>query len=311
MPSSQSVVIVLICMVCMTLSGGDRGAAQVPQQLRNGNELELRLKPLAGKLDKPRPGEWRYEHPEERHQSFDDYVQQQPVRKSHQLSTIYICLLGDFNREQQKIIDANREYLEVFFQTPVKIAQRVSLDKIPTRAQRKNPHEGHLQVLSTYVLDELLKPQRPKDALAYVAFSSADLWTRYEGRDWNFVFGQAQIRERVGVWSIARFPDPAADQESYQRCLKLTLATASHETSHILTMPHCSEFACSLNGCNHLLESESKPLHVCPSCFRKLCWNLRLEPVSYCRKLGKYCEQHDFKEEASYYRRAITALERE
>lgn len=274
-------------------------------------DLETRLQPLAVKLAKPRPGEWRYEHPEEKHESFDQYVRQQPVRKSDRLTTIYLCLLGEFNKEQQQIIDANREYLEIFFQTPVKIFKRVTIDQIPARARRRNPQSGNPQILSLYVLDELLLPQRPRDALAYVAFSASDLWTRDRtGRDWNFVFGQAQLRDRVGVWSLARFPNPATDRESYLRCLRLTLGTASHETCHILTMPHCSEYVCSLNGSNHLEESESKPLRVCPSCFRKLCWNLRLEPVDYCRKLGGFFERQGLTDEAEYCRKAVEALQR-
>lgn len=34
-----------------------------------------------------------------------------------------------------------------------------------------------------------------------------------------------------------------------------------------------------MNGSNSLPESDSKPLHLCPVCLRKLCWNLRVDPV--------------------------------
>ena len=37
----------------------------------------------------------------------------------------------------------------------------------------------------------------PKDAFAFVAFTSSDLWP---GEGWNFVFGQASMEGRIGVW---------------------------------------------------------------------------------------------------------------
>jgi archaemetzincin len=307
-------LLVLISAVCLLLVGGppgsgdeDRGTLIPPNTF--GADLEVRLKPLAERLGKPRSGEWRFEHPEEGPQSFDEYVYLKPVRKSGELHTIYLCLLGDFSEAQQKVVDINREYLEIFFQTPVKILHRVPLAKIPASARRKNPQEGHPQILTKFVLKDLLESQRPPDALAYVAFTPTDLWTRDQGgQDWNFVFGEASLRERVGVWSLARYPDPARDLASFQSCLKHTLGTASHEISHILTMLHCTEYNCSMNGSNHLVEAESKPLHVCPPCFRKLAWNLQLDPVEYCRKLEDFSRRHGFPEEATYYGRAAEAL---
>jgi archaemetzincin len=56
-------------------------------------------------------------------------------------------------------------------------------------------------VLTGYILHEILEPERPADALAYLALTATDLWP---GRGWNFVFGEANLRERVGVWSIYR-----------------------------------------------------------------------------------------------------------
>jgi archaemetzincin len=60
-------------------------------------------------------------------------------------------------------------------------------------------------VLSTYILREVLEPERPADALAYLALTASDLWPR---KGWNFVFGQANLRKRVGVWSLYRNGDP-------------------------------------------------------------------------------------------------------
>ena len=95
------------------------------------------------------------------------------------------------------------------------------------------------QIQTPYVLNEVLKPNRPKDALAYLCFTASDL---YPDGNWNFVFGQASLRDRTGVWSIHRKGDPAAGAEAFRQCLVRTLHTASHETGHILTIQHCTAF---------------------------------------------------------------------
>ena len=61
-------------------------------------------------------------------------------------------------------------------------------------------------MLSTYVLDDVLLPDRPRDALAYLAVTARDLWP---GDGWNFVFGEANLRARFGVLSIYRNGHPA------------------------------------------------------------------------------------------------------
>src|SRR5262249_47769556 len=152
-------------------------------------------------------------------QTFDDYLAANPVRKSDNLTTIYLCLLGDFTPEQEQITDRTREYLAVFFQVPVKVRKRTPLTEVPARAQRRHPKWGDRQILTSYVRDEVLKPDRPDDALAYLAFTGSDLWP---GEGWNFVFGEASLRERTGVWSLYRNGDPAKGPDEFALCLRRT-----------------------------------------------------------------------------------------
>jgi archaemetzincin len=142
--------------------------------------------------------------------------------------------------------------------------------------------------------------------LAYLAFTSSDL-DLWPGENWNFVYGQANLRDRTGVWSIYRNGDPAKEAE-YQLCLARTLRTASHETGHILTMQHCTAFQCNMNGVNHQAEGDSKPQHLCPVCLRKLCWNLQVEPLGYAKTLRDFSQKHGFAEEAEWYAAVILTL---
>jgi archaemetzincin len=279
-------------------------AKPTPEDAKALGEIETRLAPLAVKLGPPRPGEWLHEHKEDG-QTFLEYLAAQPIRRSKEHGTIYICLLGEFTKAQQQVLDITKEYLGLFFDVPVKVTKTVPLDEIPDKAKRTHPTWGDKQILTTYVLHEVLKPERPDDAMAYLAFTASDLWP---GEGWNFVYGQASTTQRIGVWSIYRNGDPARSAESFRHCLKRTLGTASHETGHILTMYHCIVYDCNMNGSNNQEESDRKPLHLCPICLRKLCWNLGVDPVSYLRKHEAFCAKHGFKEEVEYHRKAAELL---
>jgi archaemetzincin len=138
-------------------------------------------------------------------------------------------------------------------------------------------------------LDEVLGPDRPVDALAYLALTGCDLWP---GEGWNFVYGEADLRRRVGVWSLHRDGDPGRGPAAFRRCLRRALMTAAHETGHILTMKHCTAFRCLMNGSNHSAERDGRPAHLCPVCLRKLVWNLQVEPAAYLRRLAAFHRRH-------------------
>jgi len=262
-------------------------------------ELEQKLRPLADPLLPPQPGDWLAEH-DEPGQTFAEYLEARPVHRSDKLHTIYLCLVGDFTPAQRCILDLNQEYLALFFDCPVKMQRQIALASISARARRTHPSWGDEQVLTGYILHEILEPERPADALAYLALTASDLWP---GKGWNFVFGEANLRQRTGVWSIYRNGDPGED---FTLCLRRTLGTASHELGHVLTMRHCTAFLCLMNGSNHQEERDSRPLHLCPVCLRKLCWNLQVEPGPYLKKLAAFCRRNDL--DAGWYERAIAVL---
>ncbi len=267
-------------------------------------EIEQRLTPLATPLPKPRPSDWLARHKEDG-QTFAEYLRARPVRKNEVQNRIFICLIGDFSPEQEQVLKATTDYLAAFYQVPVEGHEKLALDKIPAHAKRTHPTWDDDQILTSYVLGDVLQPHRPTNALAYIAFTASDLWP---GEGWNFVFGQANLSERVGVWSIYRNGDPAKSKEEFQLCLTRTMKTASHETGHILGIPHCTAFHCNMNGSNNRDESDRAPLHLCPVCLRKVCWNLQVEPDKYLSDLEKFCDKHEFAEEAKYYQQMRAAL---
>jgi archaemetzincin len=117
------------------------------------------------------------------------------------------------------------------------VKREIGIASISARARRKHPSWGDQQLLTRYILHEVLEPERPADALAYLALTASDLWP---GEGWNFVFGEANLRQRTGVWSMYRNGNPEMDFNLY---LRRTVGTASHELCHILTAHHCTALA--------------------------------------------------------------------
>jgi len=126
----------------------------------------------------------------------------------------------------------------------------------------------------------------------------------YPDPSWNFVFGQASLRERVGVYSFARY-DPAfygeIRKEGYQKLmLKRSLRVLSHETAHMFGLQHCIFYRCALNGSNHLQESDSRPLHLCPVCLRKLQYGIGFDVLERYRGLARFCGEVGLSEERKW-----------
>lgn len=215
-------------------------------------EVEGRLRPINEPKRPPGPHDWLANH-FEGGQTFAAYRAAGPVGPDTMRKTIHLALVGDFTPDQRKILDLTRDYMERFFGMPTKVSKTIPIVDLPGRAWRTHPGSGTRQILTGYVLGEILEARRPDDALAYLAFTATDL-TPDEG--WNFVFGQANLRERVGVWSMHRFGDPSRGAAEFRLCLRRTMDVASHETGHIFTIQHCTAFECNMNGSNTLDESD-------------------------------------------------------
>jgi archaemetzincin len=257
-----------------------------------------RLRPLHTQLGEPRPGDWlaRFDEPG---QTFREYLDSDPVLPRGQRHVIYIQPLGDFTESQRKIINLTADFVARYFQLAVKVEEDLSLESIPEQARRKHPVWQNEQILTGYVLDEVLSPRLPDDAAAYIALTACDLWP---GEGWNYVFGQASTRHRVGVWSIYR-NGSTITRRGFRRCLLRTLKTATHELGHMIGMHHCTAYECNMCGSNHREERDRHPLALCPECLAKLCWATGCEPVERYRQLAAFCREHGLETEAEFCER--------
>lgn len=256
------------------------------------------------KNEPPAAGEWLACH-DEKGQTFKQYLSCEPSLPTSERKIIYIQPLGKFTTKQKRVVACCAKYIQLFYNLPVVVKKPLDLNVIPEQARRVHPSWGDEQINSKYVLHKVLRPRLPEDAMAYIAFTTSDLYPR---DDWNFVFGQASLKHRVGVWSIYRNGDPEESKEMFKTCLKRTIKTAIHEIGHMFTIKHCIKYDCCMNGSNSREESDEHPLYFCPECAPKVSWATKTPLLTRFPSLAECCEKYGFDSEAEFYRKSINSL---
>ena len=132
------------------------------------------------------------------------------------------------------------------------------------------------------------------------------------GEWWNFVFGEASVENRVGVYSFAHF-DPAFFHEKRTanfrtRILWRSCQTLAHEVSHMFGIEHCIYFHCVMNGSNNMDEADKQPLHLCPVDLRKLHESVGFDVIKRYEMLKKFYSSVGINEEAQWLDRRLSFL---
>ncbi|MHC4478289.1 MAG: archaemetzincin [Planctomycetota bacterium] len=266
----------------------------LPQALRKALDPGPNFEPIPA----PKPGDWLAVH-RERGQTFDAFVESKSNRPGKIRRRIYLQPLGEFPQGQIPLVERLKEYAKTYFVMDVNVLEPLTLNRgdITTRT---NPHTRNRQVLTGGVL-AILRKQLPGDAFCLLAITMEDL---YPDPSWNFVFGQATLRDRVGVYSFVRY-DPAFYGEKrakdYEKIVLLrSCKVLAHETAHMFGLTHCIYFRCVLNGSNHLAESDSRPHHLCPVCLRKLHYSIGFDVANRYGDLLRFHRKVGFDDEARW-----------
>jgi archaemetzincin len=267
-------------------------------------KIKNALRPLCQPMKKPGPSDWLAMH-REPGQTFNEYLKSNSVRLDEKRKKIYVQPIGDLSTQQQEIVEKAADFLGLFYNCSIVKGGNLPLRIVAPEGRRIMPGWGNEQLLTTYILDTVLKPSLPDDAAAYLSFTAADLWP---GEGWNFVFGQASLRDRVGVWSLYRLGNPEYGEAEEHLCLRRTLKLAVHETGHMFGLQHCTAFQCGMNGSNHLGELDGQPLYFCAECTAKVCWATGADPVKWAETLQGFLESVGLREDAEYYRKVILSL---
>ena len=216
-------------------------------------------------LPPPEKDEWLYSH-KEKGQTYSQFLSYNLIRPSKN-KIIYINPLQEMS---QTFLDNCVLYCQSFFYPlKIKLIKITNLKSLNIES-RINEYTNKIQYNASQINSKMAKFV-PNDAHCVLSILLDDL---YPKPDWNFVFGLANIKQRVGVFSFARFdpnffginrPDNFDSYLLYRSCNTLT-----HEICHTFGILHCIYYNCLMNGSNSLEESLKRPLIECPVCLRKL-----------------------------------------
>ena len=257
-------------------------------------------------LSAPQEADWLAMH-REPGQTFEQFVQVKPNRPDESRNRIYLQPLGEFPPGAGPSFQKLRELTKAFFQMDVVVRPPLDLSGAGITS-RRNPLEGQLQ-LRTGDLMGFLGKRLPADAYALLGLTMEDL---YPDEKWNFVFGQASTRARVGIYSFARYDPRFYGEERAPDWQKTALLRSckvlAHEISHMFGIGHCTFYHCLINGSNSLEETDQHPLELCPIDLRKLHHSIGFDVIERYEQLRDFSEREGFEEEAAWFRRRIEHL---
>jgi archaemetzincin len=145
----------------------------------------------------------------------------------------------------------------------------------------------------------------PDDAAALICLTSYDL---FPGDTWNYVFGQASLDKRVGVWSMWRLGNDNGKRASKDLLLARTLKIAVHETGHMFSMRHCTKYECLMSGSNSLDETDRRPLDTCPECTAKIAWAMNYPLKDRYQRLADFWKKQKRFSEEDHMRQKYDSL---
>jgi archaemetzincin len=289
--------ILLVCVLFAACSQPERiatNASTAPARDKSVSELSKKKDSLA-KFFRPmteEAGDWLTQHPENG-ETFEEYVESRPTLPTADRRRIYIQPIGTFSPEQMRIIRLTADYMRAFYNLPVVLQDRKPLENVPKEMIRVQ-YPNSRQIRTSYFVDDLLPGILPTDAAALICLTSNDL---YPGDTWNYVFGQASLEKRVGVWSLWRLEKENGRLADKKLFLDRTLKVAMHETGHMFSMRHCTKYECLMSGTNHLAETDRRPLDTCPECTMKIAWGMNYPPAERYKKLAEFWRKQGRPEE--------------
>lgn len=239
------------------------------------------------KKSAPGPYDWLASH-KEAGQTFGQYLESGANKPDKKRRVLYVLPLGEFG-ENAPSLKVLKEYMEAYYgPLAIKVMDPVEVKEVVCK---KRINYGVEQWKSTDII-KWMKPKLPDDAYAMLAITMTDL---YPGEKWNFVFGQASLQDRVGVFSFARYG-------SKDKNLALLRAgkVLTHEMGHMFGIKHCIYYQCNMNGANHLVEVDSTPPHLCPVCLRKVHDAVGFDISERYQKLQGYYQKQGNKKAAEW-----------
>jgi len=276
---------------------------EIPKEIPEEAPYFKQIKNNDVKLAEPVYGDWLYSR-KEKGQTFEEYFSSKHIVPTKETNIIYLRPIGNFNALQKKQIALLNEYLEIYFQLKTRTLEPISNDIVPNSARRMS--YDHEQLLAGYLLKDVLKKEKPLNRIALMGLSELDLYPKPE---WNYVFGLASYRDKVGVSSIYRLQDGKLTSENFNVCLSRLLKISSHEIGHMFGLHHCTNAECVMNGTNSMEETDRHSIRLCSVCQRKLNSCIEYDNKKRLTDLEKYFKKHDLTDGFDLMKKDLEAMQ--
>ncbi|MGH9946611.1 MAG: archaemetzincin [Pyrinomonadaceae bacterium] len=297
-------------LMCVGCSNADPAVSNVAMKAFDARAERIgRLKDAIVPFYRPMTvenGDW-LDTQKEPGETFEEYIASNPTLPTAERRTIYIQPIGTFTAKQREAIRLTAEYMRAFYNLPVKLNADRQLGNVPNDKKRESGYPKRTQIRTQYFLDDVLPKLLKDDTAALIAFTNYDL---YPGDTWAFVFGQATLQNRVGVWSLHRLSELSRNYPN--ALLDRTLKIAMHETGHMFSMRHCTKYECLMSGTNHLAETDRRPIDACPECMAKVAWAMNYDPELRYENLAAFWRKNgrkDFEKQMLEMAAAIEKLD--
>ena len=165
--------------------------------------------------------------------------------------------MGPLRAQSERTVDLVAEYLDAYYDSPSRVLPAIPIPAVAWDPERR-------QYDARKVLPALQRTL-PDDALGLIAVTEVDLYIPTV----NYVFGLGSFERKVAVTSLYRFGGDTRPVGEQGTVLRRALTVSAHEFGHVLSMRHCTEYRCLMNGTNSLEDADRHPQHLCPVCARK------------------------------------------
>lgn len=180
----------------------------------------------------------------------------QNVSRAEQLemkNNIYLVPVGKI---EGWVLEALQEHLEKEFKCKVEVSEGM---EIPREAYNRRRN----QYRSTNILKKIHSFLKAAQKEKVLAICNEDLYVN----GLNYVFGQAELRGRYAIISLARL------HQSFYRLpeektlfLERAIKEAVHELGHVYGLRHCPNPECVMHFSNSLADTDRKSSSFCRNC---------------------------------------------
>ena len=214
------------------------------------------------KLPDAKPGEWRHRH-SEKPQTLEAYRSAEPVRPTGKRTVIYLLPALTRPTYEPDRIQHLAELMRAYFGREVRVLKPAPLPRTAYDRKRRR--------FSVRACLPFLKRTLPADGIFLLAVTDRDIRLPHS----RFTYGWGSMKHRIGICSTWRVDWGKTPEVQRKRIYGLAL----HECTHMLSVPHCTERQCLMNGAMDVREADRRPLLLCWECRDKLCWNLAVDPL--------------------------------